>query len=52
MQINEVDTNDDGYNDLLELKIYISGIDETIQTAKLLLLFNNSIQVISNKSIV
>ena len=37
--------NDDGYNDYLEIKISINGIDTTIKSLKLLLVFNVSLSV-------
>jgi len=45
-KISEEDTNDDGYNDLLNLNIFINGIPANdIKAAKLLLLFNCSLTV-------
>ena len=37
--------NDDGYNDYLEIKISINGIDATIKSLKILLAFNVSLSV-------
>lgn len=48
--ILEIDENEDGYNDELNFEIYISGIasTESIQSVKLLLLFNNSLAIYQN----
>ena len=46
-KVSEEDTNGDGFNDLLNLNIFISGIPANeIKAAKLLLLFNCSLTVI------
>ncbi|RNA25571.1 transmembrane protein -like [Brachionus plicatilis] len=47
--INELDTDDDGFPDLLEFNLLISGVPiDTITNVKLMLLFNSTISVISN----
>ncbi|CAF1047757.1 unnamed protein product [Brachionus calyciflorus] len=46
--ITELDTNEDGINDLLELSIFISGIPiDTITNIKLILLFNSTLSAYS-----